>query len=284
MRTTRKPKYEIENVFPQLLNYRKMSIRLHPMREECIPSSDSKFGENIQWIVSDEWPTCSEHRQPFIPVLQIFKKDIPGFDFPTGYDTLQVLWCPNDHGEIYSPLCKAYWKNSNQVNSTSRVFSDQLIINNDYVVRTCKLNPESVFEYPSLEDLLLTNEPLGRAIMNWQQQFGEEEEAVYEYELSVADGSKLGGYEKWIQGIERPRCECDNEMEHFLTIAESEFDGGTFGRWCPDEYGDIWSVSYEVRRNIQSPLGIHLGDMGKIFFFVCKKCESLPTKTIFQCS
>jgi hypothetical protein len=128
------------------------------------------------------------------------------------------------------------------------------------------LNPESVIEYPSLEDLLLTNEPLGRAIMNWQQQLGEEEEAVYEYELSVQMVVNLG-YEKWIQGNERPKCDYDNEMEHFLTIAESEFDGGTFGRWYPDECGDIWSVPYEIRKNIQSPLGIHLGDMGKMFFF-----------------
>lgn len=180
--------------------------------------------------------------------------------------------------------CWVYWRNSDQLNNSLSGFPDRNITNDDYVVNSCLLNPESVIEYPSLEDLFITNEPLGRVIMEWQKQLGEEEEAIYEYELSVADGCKLGGYENWIQGNERPKCECGNEMEHFLTIAESEFDGGSFGRWCPEECGDIWSVPYETRRAIQSPLGIRLGDMGKIFFFVCKKCASFLTKTIFQCS
>ncbi|AGN70720.1 hypothetical protein ACVNS2_19820 [Paenibacillus caseinilyticus] len=40
--------------------------------------------------------------------------------------------------------------------------------------------------------------------MEWQEQAGEEheeDEAIYEYQLSVADGTKVGGYVNWIHSI-----------------------------------------------------------------------------------
>ncbi|WP_171683491.1 hypothetical protein [Paenibacillus planticolens] len=73
-------------------------------------------------------------------------------------------------------------------------------------------------------------------------------------------------------------------MEYLLTFSETEFDGGSYERWCPNEIVDFWSIPYEERVIIQAPLGLSFGDMGKIYFFICKKCDSKKVKTIFQCS
>ncbi|NOU88215.1 hypothetical protein GC102_20935 [Paenibacillus sp. LMG 31460] len=263
MRTTRKPKYDIENIFPELAQYRKNTIRLHPIRI-------TESAEFVQLVTGEAiW---GEHQLHYIPIFQILKTDFSEVDFPDENDVLNIFWCPKDHGEVLEPQFKAIWGKSARLNNSNHIIS---------------LNPEAVIEYPSLEKLLSINEPLGRSLMEWQSRKGEEneeEEAIYEYQLSVADGTKIGGYVNWVQSDETPNCECNNEMEHLLTVSEAEFDGGTYGRWCPIELEDVWKLPYKERVNLQSPLGLSLGDMGKIYFFICEKCKSKPLRIIYQCS
>lgn len=302
MRTTRNPQIDIENVFPDLKHYRKSTIRLHPIQHENLSWEKSKFGGQFIWPSDEIWPVCDEriyqddfsssigteswykHCENYVSVIQIYKKDVPEFEMPDNKDMMQILWCPEDHVEYnYSPKCLVFWRNSTDIINRKTEILQPTNPKKEYLVKTCSINPEKVIEYPSLTDLYNLIPELAQRISNWEMK--NEEEPIYQYHLSVADGSKLGGYVHWIQEPEIPICSCKRNMEHLLTISDSEFDGGSFKRWCPEEYIDnIWQLSYDDRKMIQSPLNISLGDMGKIYIFVCKHCFNWPIKSFFQCS
>jgi hypothetical protein len=156
----------------------------------------------------------------------------------------------------------------------------------------CRLFPERVREYPRE----LSNEEKGRlldALANVLRSTGEELERgrlfdIYRWELSVANGTKLGGYMSWVQRPEEPRCDCGHVMDHLLTIASAEWHGGDWMRWRAAEeqalYEHLWSAGDPDAESLHRPAGLMLGDVGKIYIFICRRCETWPSKSVFQCS
>jgi hypothetical protein len=156
----------------------------------------------------------------------------------------------------------------------------------------CRLFPERVTEYPrelSEEE----RERLDAALALVQSSTGEpwelnERRELYRSELSVADGTKLQGHVRWVQRPEGPRCHDGHPMEHLLTIASAEWDGRNWRRWRAQEeqelYGRLWSAEDPEAENLHRPAGLMLGDVGKVYLFICRRCEGWPIKSILQCS
>ena len=148
----------------------------------------------------------------------------------------------------------------------------------DYLPRHCSVHPERVVEYPDLAEL---PEPLPAVVGAWEASTGT---PIYQYLLSTAPGTKIGGHVAWIQEPEVPRCDAGHAMTHLVTIASAEFDGGSWPRWLAVEDADAWAASYPRREAVQNAPAIMLGDMGSLYVFSCLRCPERPVASVFQCS
>ncbi len=204
---------------------------------------------------------------------------------------LQLLWCPRDHPEAgYAPLAKAWWRSPAEMKAGLATIRPEVgEAAEAYVPLPCRLFPERVAEYPSADEFeFLQLEYLDELIRTHAardlRRLGiPADDPLYQYHFSVAPGTKVGGYVRWIQSPDVPRCKCRRQMEHLLTIASAEFDG-SFERWMPlaDRY--VWSRGYKTRNALQRPAGLMLGDMGDYYVFVCRTCPGFPIRTVTQCS
>jgi hypothetical protein len=66
-------------------------------------------------------------------------------------------------------------------------------------------------------------------------------------------------------------------MTHLLTVADSEWDGGTFRRWQPIEE-QAEDPDGEDRDEIGHPPD--LGHFGWFYLFVCRNCDGFPTRAV----
>src|SRR5262249_49704426 len=143
----------------------------------------------------------------------------------------------------------------------------------EYVPFPCRLLPERVIEFPSVYDL---SEDVVQSIYAWENQnLGPDGMHAWEYEaeLSVACGTKVGGYIHWIQFPWQPACGCGSPVEPLLTIASVEWNGVGDRRWTPVEdqalfasFSGKWDVWDEEQKSIWhalwNPTGLNLGDGG----------------------
>ena len=235
---------------------------------------------------------CEEHNTALVPILQLRGQDFAELELPKDADLLQVLWCPRDHEDIgCCPAPRVFLRKVADLIATLETYpepkeSDEDSLE-DYIPAPCCLHPERVTEYPSPFEL---SEQVLDSIDTWvdknirEKKWLDEDESVYQYLLSTAPGTKIGGYVDWVQDPEIPMCGCGLEMQHLLTIASAEFDGGSHYRWCPIEEEHLWKSSYEARAAAQFAAGLMLGDMGSLYLFVCRRCQPWSLKPIFQCS
>ncbi|CAA9579725.1 MAG: hypothetical protein AVDCRST_MAG18-2964 [uncultured Thermomicrobiales bacterium] len=291
VRTTPAPEFDLPA-------FARQTVRLHPRPDPAVAVNASKWGGPILWPASEEWPICTEpewreeddtsppHEHRYIPVLQLRQDDFPELLFPDDTDLFQLLWCPNDHEAMISVVCKAYWRKEAAIVGPLAEVPRPAPVEEDYLPRPCRLHPERVTEYPYQSDLPAE---LGEAIHRWEVERGIE--GPYETEMSVAPGTKLGGYVDWIQFEWIPTCECGHDMEHLLTIASEEF-GGHWPRWCPIEdvqatglsqaeletgYAYLYALEDAGRSS-----GIMLGDVGSLYLFICRKCPTWPIDSVVQ--
>ena len=266
------------------------TVRLHPRRGQDSDKTVSKLGGSIFWPRSEAWPFCEEHNDVLIPVLQLRIEEFPELMLDGAGELFQLLWCPQDHErDGYCPVPKVYIRSFSDCSEALETAPKLKNPDEGAIPIPCLLNPERVTEYPSAYEL--SKQPLEKVAAwvdenitdpFWTQD--EEGESVYQYALSSAPGTKIGGYVDWIQNPEIPRCACGKDMDHLLTIASAEFDAGTYPRWMPVEEEHLWKVGGDARRAAQMAAGMYLGDMGSIYLFRCSICKPLKVRHVFQCS
>ena len=94
-------------------------------------------------------------------------------------------------------------------------------------------------------------------------------------------GTKLGGYPDWVQDPEYPRCpKCKTQMEHYVTIASTEWDGMSFHRWKPVEEG----LPDRAGDGHIEDARLMIGDAGNLYMFVCREHDTWPVAQVMQCS
>lgn len=284
MRTTRPAPLDYTSVFPELADAWRTTIRLHPRPGVGVLADRSKMGSPIVWPEAEAWPRCTSAEcdcggGALVPVLQLRREDVLPMRFPDDTDLFQLLWCPHDPGGV-GPFVRAFWRASSTVMLAARQSSPSAEADANLVPRPCELHPESVRELPSIWEL---PKELRDRIWAYDEARSAAGDRAYQYLSSVAPGTKVGGHVSWIQDPAVPACARGHAMQHLLTIASMEFDGGSWPRWCAIE-DDVWGGPYEARMAVQGAANIMLGDMGSQYVFVCRQCPEYPIETVAQCS
>lgn len=306
--TTPDKPIDITQVFPQLSDLARVTVRLHP-RPGDPAVGDSSMGGPLLWPADEPWPVCEsfvpfdqegsrseDEREwhqpaPLLPVLQLYARDVPELPFPEETDLCQVLWCPTDHGDDYMPNVMVRWRDSATVSTVQTCPQPVIFEDSDegYLPTACVLNPERVPEFPDYSDL---PEDLQDHVISWENS-AEAENWMYQYHLSVAPGTKVGGWVGWIQWPDWPTCPKGHSMEHLLTITSRESDGESWKTWTPvQDQADIgWHPSTvngePVRIALvphQRPAGLMIGDAGSLYVFTCTICPERPIRFRGQCS
>jgi hypothetical protein len=287
---------DIAEIIPEFKSLGKTTVRLHPRVGTAGPQS-SNLGGHILWPSREPWPVCDTHETPFVPVLQLLKEDVPEIGFQEHTDCFQLLWCPYDHDPVEGPSPWAFWRDRSQIENPRVELAPRTDPDALYFPRPCLIHPERVVEYPlsseltteirsKIEQSLAIKELLAIGQEKYRSAFGFPFSALTLYDafLSVADGTKVGGYPGWVQDPWYPSCICGDTMEHLITFASFEFDGVTKVRWVPSEEQHAVAASSDQRKAVSSAPDWMFGDAGCLYVFICRACTDWPIRAHMQYS
>ncbi|MEZ0363488.1 hypothetical protein ACAG26_07260 [Mycobacterium sp. pUA109] len=296
---------DVTALLPELAGYARFTTRLHPRRG--VPTCrQSSIGGPMLWPENEPWPTCVNPWQfwditvsgsepddyhphsvpnPLVPVLQLFADDAPTIQFPHGTDLLQVLWCPVDHihvpgqEEVYGPAVTVIWRNSadlpdRAIDPPAPADFEKLLI-----AVPCVLHPEEVLEYPLdlPEDLWKRLYSLEEANWNDPEECSADVNPLsYQCDLSVAPGSKVGGWARWHASdpYPMPCASCGQHLDLLASFGTYERDAGN-GHWNANDLAATDS-------GYGSVTGMILGRGGDLQIFYCTRNPGHPIHVLVQ--
>ncbi|MGW0823592.1 hypothetical protein [Streptomyces sp. NPDC002845] len=179
---------------------------------------------------------------PLLPVAQLYARDVP-FPCPADADLLQVLWCPFDHAMAH-PKTALFWRSSATVTDVLDAPPEPPIIQSaHYLPEPCLFSPEQVTDFPHPRELSEELREQLDDMSRWEtidpaqyKTYAYDPGELYLNNLSTAPGWKTGGWTRWdpTDPVDRSCPECGTEEVPLLTIASSEWDGGS-GTWIAEE-------------------------------------------------
>lgn len=258
--TTPKPPVNVPDLVPELKGLSKVAIRLHPRYSSPAKVSESKLGGQFLWPADEPWPTHSQSKLPYQPILQLRSDDAPpNFAYSPGSDLMQLLWCP--HRELFPIIA---WRKASAVGSNLAAIPELKAGTVDVIPAECRLFPERVMEYPGIDVL---PESVRSKI---------KDPSAYERILSVASGTKVGGYSKGLKPGDDTSCpNCRKVTDFLLTIDQSEWTDEAKLRWMP--------VEEQGKPALPNHAGLHFGpSFGRVHLFICRRCEGWPIRHIVQ--
>ncbi|MFD2467491.1 hypothetical protein [Amycolatopsis silviterrae] len=217
----------------QRLQRRLAEVRAEMYEHPGTPGLGDEFArleKSIRELRRVEFADDPARSLPMVPIAQFYARDVPELPFPDGTDVCQVLWCATDHEPHYGPLPLVRWRDSASVTAVRAAPEPDLaLVEEENVPSPCRVWPERVVEYPHWDDL--ASDDLRARIDAWEK--GKDWD--YYRHLSVAPGSKVGGWISWVQSPEWPECERGHRMDHLLTVASAEAGSGNWETWMPLE-------------------------------------------------
>ncbi|MFB7651146.1 MULTISPECIES: hypothetical protein [unclassified Streptomyces] len=212
-------------------------LRLDPQAPAVTPEelvAAKRFREGRPWF---DGPI------PLLPVAQLYARDIP-FTCPPDADLLQVLWCPFDHEKAAHPRTALFWRSATTVTDVLDASPEPPIIQSmHYLPEPCLFSPEQATDYPNPSELSDEHRDLLDDMSRWEtivparyNTYADDPGELYLNNLSTAPGWKTGGWTRWspTDPVNRSCPECGTEEVPLLTIASSEWDGGS-ETWIADE-------------------------------------------------
>jgi hypothetical protein len=269
VRTTPPRAVDLVKEFPELKPLLRMTHRLHP-RFSTEPAADrSKLGGAIAWPASEPWPTDEAFKIPYVPVLQLLADDCPSqVKFKPGSDVLQLLWSPRDDKQTGRPKPLLVWRKLQDVPAPFADLPSTAHAFPGYVPVPCRLFVEKVLELPDWSTAKVT--PFRERLEAWKPPGGGDPVAAYSEQLSVAPGTKVGGFPRWVGTANPPACDtCKRAMDFLLTLDANEWREPS---WIPIEEAD----KPELRATATNAAGLSLAENYHVF--VCRRCPEWPAK------
>ncbi|GIF73358.1 hypothetical protein [Asanoa siamensis] len=285
-RTTPPRPVDIAALFPELRDHTTTATRLHP-RPGRPTVADSSVGGPLLWPADEPWPVChaADHatfdlgtpipsaardlmRQPipYVPVAQLYRRDVPDFAGPDGADLLQLLWCPLPHeDEDYNPRVGLYWRSSPDVTTTLDSVPEPPVAHDEYLPVPCVVHPEQVREYQYGG---LLPDDLDARITAW------DDDDRYDFELSLAPGWKVGGFANWSLSDPEPMdcADCGTAMTLLLTV--------DCGEWSTE--GESWRPIEDPPGTSANPADVVIGRGYALQIFRCPASFDHPPATAMQ--
>lgn len=203
-------------------------------------------------------------------MLQIYRKDFPSFYFPEGMDLFQLFCCPNFNcpeafGDRADLKVFPYYFGGLPVDRNKDLAVPTLPAadpNLEGPVPDCRFEPVVVPDYPAYDDYP------GRAWQEIESKLGKAQADDVSDKYYPRVGTKFGGYPHWEQWPQHPVCSCGRTKESFFQLSSEEPERS---RATTKPVGE-WS-----------PHGIMIGDLGNIYFFVCRHCGLKSIETCWDC-
>lgn len=292
--------FDVEAVFPELSGTAREVTLLYPRAGRPGPG-DSSLGGPVLWPDDEPWPMCAEpdHYKPLaepvgpepvamVPVLQLYARDVPGLAFPPGTDLLQILWCPlahDDGQDAASP--RLPWRSAALTTDGATVGQPPRphTVEEDFLPRPCTVSPTPAVEYPNWDLPDRLGELLDERFETLKKERG------YDYfEVATTQQTKVGGYPGWTQPPDWPDCvSCGTRMEHLLSVTATEPGRG---RWLPLDERDPrqsgaatppWRADADPSLLDAFGHDMDVGDLGGMYFFVCRACPDTPYTHRYDC-
>jgi hypothetical protein len=74
-------------------------------------------------------------------------------------------------------------------------------------------------------------------------------------------------------------------MELLVMFASWQFDGVTWGRWCPIQERDVLAPGHNPDLEmVAAAMDVMFGDAGIMYVFVCRRCRTWPVQSFMQCA
>jgi hypothetical protein len=86
---------------------------------------------------------------------------------------------------------------------------------------------------------------------------------------SAINRTKFGGYPSFTQSPFYPTCTCGKTKEFFFQLSSEDLEEG---------------VEFPPPSNKWSAHGIMIGDVGNVYFYVCKSCGPESIESYWDCS
>lgn len=286
--------------FPEVAAFARPAVRLHPRQGEPTAEQSSAGGPLLWPRRGEAWPTCADaHDQPraLVPVLQLFRRDLPegrahpDWMFPGSSDLLQILWCPNEHGDLGLPAARLLWRETDTlIDASARLPEPGDVELEEAVPIPCLLHPEVIAELPPLNydgayaedrELLppLLPAQLNEHLRAWRHPAeGELREGWPHYSaLATAPGWKLGGWADYASYPARyARCRCGAETHLLADLMSSE---DLDGWWRPSEQPDLPWKGAPRDWSFHEPTQVRLGRDGFQALFACTADPAHPLIT-----
>lgn len=249
--------------------HQKETTLLKPCRsKEPIGFDKSKMGGIPNLNGFEAWPVCNACGTKLNFVIQIYRDDFPKFYFPSEKNLFQLFRCPN--GDCPDAFSDQYdQKMFHFYFQVSRAANKNLappIVDNpnlDPQVPDCLFKPVETHDYPNYDEY---------PIKEWdalEKKLGEQLIEVFIENYTARIGTKFNGYPSWTQYPDYPKCSCGRIKEFFFQLSSDDSQDGQEYPPPPDQW---------------SPHGIMIGDVGNIYFFVCKECGEKSIETNWDCS
>lgn len=260
--------FETEYVKNLIEKYKRKTILLKPHKSENeLKWTESKFGGYPNLESFTEYPKCDSCNSSLNFVFQIYKKDFLEFYFPNDATIFQLFRCPNNdckdsYNEFYDHKMFHYFSKVKCEINNEFIKEKNKLANFEPEVPNCYLKPTEKFDFPNYDDF---NE---EDFVEMEKKFGEEfyEEFIDKY--NAIPNTKLWGYPSFTQSPFYPECNCGKTKDFLFQLSSEDTEDGIESPLYPNN----WSSH-----------GIMIGDVGNIYYFVCKDCGEKSIESYWDC-
>lgn len=241
---------------------------MRPHRSEyALSSAESKFGGRPNFAGFESYPCCDACNAPLNFVLQLYKKDFPAFYFPGDSNLFQLFRCPNDdcpdaYSERYDRKMFHFYFNVSPTDNKELFKPEHHLNEAEADVPDCYLKPVVEDDFPNYDDFEDDD------FSDIAEKFNEDLSEAFMEEYTATPGTKFGGYPSYTQSPVYPVCSCGKTKEFFFQLSSEDIEDGVPLPPSPDK----WSAH-----------GIMIGDVGGIYFYVCKQCGPQTIESNWDC-